>query len=75
MWVLIDVYGNDVICNKEYKDIEDAKADLDVEFIQFTSDDNTIEYGNHCFQADDGMSAWARLKGKYRVWTIIKVLP
>lgn len=75
MYVLIDVYGNDVICNQEYKDLDAAKADLDAEFYCFTSDDNDIEYGNHCWQADDGMSAWARLKGKYRVWQIIKVLP
>ena len=75
MWVLTDVYGNKVVCNEEYKDLEDAKADLDAEFFCFTCDDNNIEYGNHCFQAEDKMSAWARLKGKYRVWTITEVLP
>ena len=74
MYVLIDVYGSDVYCNKEYKDIEEVKEDLEAEFIQFTSDDNDIEYGNHCLQAENGMSAWARLKGKYRVWTITEVL-
>lgn len=75
MYVLIDVYGDKVICNEEYKDLEEAKADLHAEFYCFTSDDNTIEYGEHCFEADNEMSAWARLKGKYRVWNIIEVLP
>lgn len=75
MFVLTDIYGNEVICNKEYKSLQDAKDDLDAEFVQFTSDDNEIEYGNHCLQSDDGMSAWARLNGKYRVWNIIEVLP
>lgn len=75
MWVLTDIYGDKVNCNEEYKDLEDAKADLDAEFFCFTLDDNEIEYGNHCLQADDGMSAWARLKGKYRIWNITEVLP
>lgn len=75
MYVLTDVYDNKVICNNEYKDLEEAKADLHAEFCCFTSDDNTIEYGEHCFEADNEMSAWARLKGKYRVWNIIEVLP
>lgn len=74
MYVLIDVYGNKVAYNKEYKDLEEAKEDLKAEFTYFT-DEYNIEYGNHCLQADDGMSAWARLNGKYRVWQIIKVLP
>jgi len=64
-----------VICNEEYENLEEAKADLDAEFYCFTSYDNTIEYGNHCYQSDDGMSAWARLKGVYRIWQIIEVLP
>lgn len=75
MYVLTDVYGDKVICNKEYKDLEESKADLDAEFHCFTNDDNTIEYGNHCFEKDNKMSAWARLKGKYRVWNIVEVLP
>ena len=74
MYVLTDIYGDKVICNKEYKDLEEAKADLDAEFFYFTSDNNNIEYGNHCLQTDDGMSAWARLKGKYRIWKITEVL-
>lgn len=73
MWILIDVYGNEVICNEPYEDLEEAKADLDAEFYCFTSDDNDIEYGIHCWQADDEMSAWARLNGKYRMWTIMEV--
>lgn len=75
MWVLVDTYGNEVICNNEYKYLEEAKTDLNAEFYCFTCDDNDIEYGNHCWQSDDGMSAWARLKGKYRVWIIMEVLP
>ena len=75
MYVLTDVYGEKVICNAEYKDLEEAKADLDAEFFCFTSDDNDIEYGNHSEISDDGMSAWARLNGKYRIWKITKVLP
>lgn len=39
----------------------------------FTVDNNDIEYGTNCLQADDGMSAWARLNGKYRVWNITRV--
>lgn len=74
IYVLTDVYGNKVICNDEYKELEEAKADLRSEFYCFTSDDNNIEYGNHCLEAEDGMSAWARLKGKYRVWNITEIL-
>lgn len=73
MCILTDVYGDQVICNKEYKRLGDAKADLHAEFIQFTSDDNYIEYGRDCFLSDDNMRAWARLDGKYRVWIINKV--
>lgn len=75
MYILIDVYGKNVICNEEYKTLEEAKTDLDVEFWDFVNGDNVIEYGNHCYQAEDGMSAWARLKGVYRVWQIVEVLP
>lgn len=75
MYVLIDVYGEKVVCNREYKDLEEVKEDLHAEFLSFTSDENVIEYGNHCLESEDGMSAWARLKGEYRVWTIIEVLP
>lgn len=35
MYVLIDVYGDMVICNKEYNDLEKAKEDLDAEFYLF----------------------------------------
>ncbi len=73
MWVLTDVYGSQVACNKEYADLEDARTDLDAEFFCFTSDDNDIEYGVDCFEAKDKMSAWARLDGKYRVWNITEV--
>ena len=73
MYVLVDVYGKDVICNQEYKNIDEAKDDLHAEFVQFT-EDNNIEYGNHCMGSDDEMSAWARLNGNYRVWNIIEVL-
>ena len=73
MYVLTDVYGKNVICNAVYSDLEDAKADLDAEFYSFTVDDNDIEYGTNCLQADDGMSAWAKLDGKYRIWNITQV--
>jgi hypothetical protein len=73
-YVLIDVYGNKVICNCTYSSLDRAKEDLSIEFQCFTSDDNDIEYGKDCWIADDEMSAWAILNGKDRVWTIVKVL-
>ena len=73
MWILVDVYGNEVMCNNTYKDLEEAKADLDAEFHFFTCFDNDIEYCKDCWLAKDIMSAWARLDGKYRVWNIVKV--
>ena len=73
-YVLIDVYGNKVICNCTYSNLDRAKDDLSAEFQCFTSDDNDLEYGKDCWIADDEMSAWAILNGKDRVWTIIKVL-
>ena len=74
MYLLTDLFGRKVACNKEYKDIEDAKEDLEAEFNFFT-DENNIEYGEHCLISDNKMSAWARLKGDYRVWNITEVLP
>ena len=73
MWVLVDVYGDKVVCNNTYENLEEAKADLDAEFHFFTYFDNDIEYGKDCCLANDIMSAWARLNGKYRVWNIVKV--
>ena len=73
MYVLTDVYGDKVICNEEYNSLEDAQRDLDAEFFCFTCDDNDIEYGKHCFLYDNKKSAWARLNGNYRIWTIIAV--
>ena len=72
-YILIDVYGSEVICNCPYSNLERAKTDLSAEFYCFTSDDNELEYGKDCWKADDGMAAWAILNGKDRVWTIIKV--
>ena len=72
-YILIDVYGSEVICNCPYSNLEIAKAALSAEFYCFTSDDNELEYGKDCWEADDGMSAWAILNGRDRVWTIIKV--
>lgn len=73
MCVLIDMYGNEVIYDKEYKDVEDAIADLNAEFFTFTSEDHNLEYGVECWQSDDCRSAWARLDGKYRTWKIIRI--
>ena len=73
MYILIDLYGYSVICNELYEDLDNARADLDAEFQQFTCEDNDIEYGKYCYQSDDGMYAWAKLHGKYRVWSIIKL--
>lgn len=73
-YVLIDVYGDKVVCNEEYTNLNEAKEDLNVEFNDFTYENN-IEYGEHCLINDDNMYAWARLNGKYRIWTIAKVLP
>lgn len=75
MYVLTESYGEVVVYKQSYDNLEEAKADLDAEFYCFTSDDNTIEYGSQCLQADDGMSAWAKLKGKCRIWRITEVLP
>ncbi|MBS5080410.1 MAG: hypothetical protein KH031_09645 [Clostridiales bacterium] len=75
MYFLIDVYGEHVLCNKEYKSLEEAKEYIDAEFNGFTSDEHNIEYGNHCEMGEDGLSAWARYKGHYRIWRITKVLP
>ena len=74
MYILIDVYDNTVVCNREYKNLEDAKLDLDAEFYCFTSDDNDIEYGSRCCQSKDRLSAWAKLKGKYRLWQIVEII-
>lgn len=73
-YVYIEVYGSEVICNCIYSSLEIAKAILNQVFHCFTSEDNKLEYGKDCWKADDGMSAWAILNGKDRVWTIIKVL-
>lgn len=72
-YILIDVYGSQVICNCPYLDLERAKAHLSAAFCCFISDDNELEYGKDYWEADDGMSAWANLNGKDRVWTIVKV--
>lgn len=73
-YVFIEVYGSEVICNYISSNLEITKKDLGVAFHCFTSEDNKLEYGKDCWKADDGMSAWAILNGKDRVWTIIKVL-
>ena len=73
-YIFIEIYGNEVICNCIYSNLEKTKAILSEVFDCFTNKDNKIEYGKDCWKADDGMSAWAILNGKDRVWAILKVL-
>lgn len=73
-YIYVEVYGNEVICNCVYSNLEKTKAILSEVFDCVTNKDNKLEYGKDCWKSNDGMCAWAILNGKDRVWTILKVL-
>lgn len=70
-YILIEVWGNRVICNCPYNSLESAKESLKKSF-EYETMPSSLGYYD-CFMSDDGMQAWAKMKGADRVWTIIRV--
>lgn len=69
-YLLIEVYGNQVVCNCPYLKLREAKMSLKQSF-EFHS--RCLMLGRDCQIDTDGMSAWALINGIDRVWTIVKV--
>ena len=73
-YILIEVYGNEVICNCPYLNLDEAKNTLKASLLDsFITNKDTIEYGKNCILSDGETSAWAFINGKDRVWSIVKV--
>ena len=69
-YILVEVWGNKVICNCPYNSLDSAKEALKKSF-EYEIKTPLGYYEN--FMSDNGMQAWAMIKGVDRVWTIIKV--